>query len=78
MQDVANVVATAPPEDVGLWVRDIKRMAARAALLVADDLGGSLDALGEPLGPDNIASDLARFWVSDPAMRFRRAAAQRL
>ena len=42
-------------------------------LLVSDDLVATLEALGEPLGPDNYASDLARFWVSDPAMRFRRA-----
>ena len=34
-------------------------------------------AIGEELGPDNYATDLARFWISDPAFRFRRALAQR-
>ena len=44
--------------------------------MISDDLIATLEALGETLGPDNYASDLARFWVSDPAIRFRRAVAQ--
>ncbi len=68
--------AASPPADYPSWGREIRRLAARAALLVSDDLVATLEALGEPLGPDNYASDLARFWVSDPAMRFRRAVLQ--
>lgn len=77
IQDAATSFA-AQPTDVRAWARDVHRMAARAALLVSDDLLAALAALGEPLGPDNTATDLARFWVSDPATRFRRAVAQQI
>ncbi len=77
IQDAAGAFA-AQPVDALAWVKNVKRMAARAALLVCDDLLSAIEALREPLGPDNTASDLARFWVSDPAMRFRRAVAQQI
>ncbi len=76
IQEASALFAEAPPRHYPAWAREIRRLAARAALLVADDLLATLEALGEPLGPDNYASDLARFWVSDPAIRFRRAVAQ--
>lgn len=76
IQEASVAFAEAPPRHYPAWAREIRRMAARAALLIADDLVATLEALGESLGPDNYASDLARFWVSDPAIRFRRAVAQ--
>jgi hypothetical protein len=76
IQEAAAALAAAPPASFAAWAREIRRLAARAALLVSDDLLSTLEALGEPLGPDNYASDLARFWVGDRAMRFRRAITQ--
>jgi tetratricopeptide (TPR) repeat protein len=78
IQEAAAQLIASPPAELRGWIRSVRRTAARAALLVCDDLVGALDALREPLGPDNTASDLARFWVSDPAMRFRRAVAQQI
>src|SRR5690606_12620260 len=66
---VTPFVAQAP--NVSRWIHAVHRMALRAALLVCDDLLAALEALGEPLGTSQSASDLAIFWVSDPAMRFR-------
>ena len=78
IHDAATAFTISPTQDIPGWARDIREMAARAAILVTDDLEAALEALGEELGPDNLASHLARFWVSDPAMRFRRAVAQQL
>jgi hypothetical protein len=78
VHDAATAFAIASSHDVAGWARDLRRMAARAAVLVSDDLAAAVEALGEELGPDNLASDITRFWVSDPAMRFRRAVAQQL
>jgi hypothetical protein len=77
IQDAATTFAAQSP-NVAQWIRSLHRMAARAALLVADDLLAATDALGEPLGGGNTATDLALFWASDPATRFRRAVAQQL
>lgn len=77
IQEAAAAFAAQSP-DVERWIRHMHRMAARAALLVSDDLLAAVEALGEPLGPPNTATDLALFWISDPAMRFRRAVAQQL
>ncbi|MEC7521521.1 MAG: tetratricopeptide repeat protein [Myxococcota bacterium] len=77
LQDAALAYAAQPTPDIFMWSREIRRLATRAALLVADDLVAVLGTIGEELGPDNYATDLARFWVSDPAFRFRRALAQR-
>ena len=76
IQEAASAFVAQPPADYPAWAREIRRLAARAALLISDDLIATLEALGETLGPDNYASDLARFWVSDPAIRFRRAVTQ--
>ncbi|RZO54681.1 MAG: tetratricopeptide repeat protein, partial [Sandaracinaceae bacterium] len=78
IQDAATSFAADPTPDLRGWATNARRMAARAALLVCDDLLAAIEALGEELGPDNTASDLARFWVSDPAFRFRRAVASRI
>ncbi|MEQ8457523.1 MAG: tetratricopeptide repeat protein [Sandaracinaceae bacterium] len=78
IQDAATSFAADPTPDLRGWATNARRMAARAALLVCDDLLAAIEALGEDLGPDNTASDLARFWVSDPAFRFRRAVASRI
>ncbi|MBX3269200.1 MAG: hypothetical protein KF729_03005 [Sandaracinaceae bacterium] len=78
VQEAAASFATAPTRDVARWVRDVRRMAARAALLVADDLLAAYEALGADVGSDDLVADLARFWVSDPAIRFRRRVAQQL
>jgi tetratricopeptide (TPR) repeat protein len=77
IQEAATTFAASSP-DVQAWTTSVRRLAARAAVLVCDDLLSAIEALREPLGPDNTASDLARFWVSDPAMRFRRAVAQQI
>jgi hypothetical protein len=77
IQDAATTFAGSTP-NVSAWYASVHRMAARAALLVCDDFLAAVESLHEPLGPDNRASDLARFWVSDPAMRFRRAVAQQI
>lgn len=76
IQEAASAFVASPPADYPAWAREVRRLAARAALLISDDLIATLEALGETLGPDNYASDLARFWVSDPAIRFRRAVMQ--
>lgn len=78
VQDAATTFAAAPTRDVAGWVRDVRRMAARAALLVGDDLLAAYEALGSDVGSDDLIADLARFWVSDPAMRFRRRVAQQI
>lgn len=77
IQEAAMAFVAQPP-NVAQWIQQMHQMATRAALLVADDLGAAVEALGESLGPPNTATDLALFWISDPAMRFRRAVAQQL
>ena len=78
IQEAATLYASDRAQDFSPWAREIRRLAARAALLISDDLISVLGALGEDLGPDNYSSDLVRFWVSDPALRFRRVVAQQL
>ncbi|MFK7992354.1 MAG: hypothetical protein AB8I08_40410, partial [Sandaracinaceae bacterium] len=73
LQGAVSAFSVAPPQSYATWAKEVRRLATRAALLIADDLGSTLKAVGEEVGPDNYASDLVRFWVSDPAMRFRRA-----
>lgn len=78
IQDAATTFAATPTADLAAWANRVRAMARRAALLVCDDLGAALEALGGRLGQDARADDLARFWVHDAAMRFRRAVAQQL
>ncbi|MGF1465260.1 MAG: tetratricopeptide repeat protein [Sandaracinaceae bacterium] len=76
LADAAGTFSAQPTDDLEGWVASVQRLARRAALLVADDLAAALGLLDEPLGPDNAATDLLRFWVSDAALRFRQAVAQ--
>ena len=78
VMDAATTFAAAPTRDMARWVRDVRRMGARAGLLVCDDLLAAFEALGSDVGGDDLVADLARFWVSDPAMRFRRRVAQQI
>jgi tetratricopeptide (TPR) repeat protein len=77
VEEAATRYASSPPADPLAWTRDIELTAYRAALLVTDDLGPSLEILervrGDKIGPPNFATDLVRFWVSHTAVRFRRA-----
>lgn len=73
IQEAAAAFASGQAKDYLAWARESRLLAARLGLLVADDLLGALDASEEELGPENYATDLARFWVSDAARRFRRA-----
>ncbi|HJL18801.1 MAG TPA: tetratricopeptide repeat protein, partial [Sandaracinaceae bacterium LLY-WYZ-13_1] len=78
IQDAATTFAATPTADIAAWVADLRTLAARAALLVCDDLLSALEAVDCTLGEDPVADDLACFWVDDAAMRFRRAVAQQL
>lgn len=78
IQDAATEFSMTPTRDIQGWILSVRAMAARAALLVCDDLLSAFEALGDTNGPDDLAGDLARFWVSDPAMRFRRRVAQQV
>lgn len=73
IQEAAASFASGQAKDYVAWARESRLLAARLGLLVADDLLGALEASEEEIGPENYATDLARFWVSDPARRFRRA-----
>ena len=78
LQETGARYAASAPKDPGAWARAMHLTCARAALLVCDDLAAALAIVqrttGDTLGGDNLASHLARFWVSDPARRFRRVA----
>jgi hypothetical protein len=81
LHETAVRYAGSAPSDPSAWARAMHLTCARAALLVCDDLASALSVLqrttGQTLGGDNLASHLARFWVSDPARRFRRVARRR-
>jgi len=77
-QEAASHFAANPPADVVAWAHAIKQTAARAAMLLSDDVSGSVDITRRVRGlsPDELdpaSTDLVRFWVSDTAARFRRA-----
>lgn len=78
IHEAAVAFVERPPADLEGYLRSVRTLALRAALLVSDDLLAALRALDEPIGPDNASTDLLRFWVSDPATRYRRAASQQL
>ena len=74
--------AAAPLADAKSWQRAIARTLNRAAALLADDLAAAVTGLavvsdapngvtsnGPPAPAD--AGDLLRFWMSEPAQRFR-------
>jgi tetratricopeptide (TPR) repeat protein len=71
------LLARSPAQDLGTFVQWAHQTARRVALVVADDLLGSLDALRRtdeigdgPASP--IVADLLKVWVSKPAMDLRR------
>jgi hypothetical protein len=78
----AGQYAAAPPADVSAWQRAIVQTLNRAAALLADDLAAAISGLTlatdapTAAGPPSRATvdhsgDLLRFWMSEPAQRFR-------
>ncbi len=78
----ATELAANPPADLGRWQASINHTSIRAALLVSDDLGATLEALHHVVeipdskGPDLIqtsplARELVRFWISNRASSVR-------
>ncbi|MBW2460160.1 MAG: hypothetical protein JRH11_00850, partial [Deltaproteobacteria bacterium] len=80
VEEAASRYASTTAPDVPRWVADVELTAARAALLVCDDIAGAAQVLGrtrgEKPGGDNTVTHLLRFWASDTSMRFRRALRQ--
>ena len=84
VEEAARAYVAAPRLDPVEWLRRARLTAARAALIVADDLPGSIGLLrqteGDLAGVTGVAlgqamrgvHDLMRFWVSDPALNLRR------
>ncbi len=84
VEDVARAYAQAGPVDAHDFSRRVRLTAARAALIVADDVVTTLQLLrrteGDQAGLDGARAevgmrtirDLLRVWVSDPAMGLRR------
>lgn len=83
IEEAARTYAAAPRVDLNDVCRKVQRTAARAALLVADDLPSSiallsrLDIVVETDGASRSGSadrvhDLMRFWISKPAVNLRR------
>jgi hypothetical protein len=84
VEDAARAYAAAPRLDVAEWVFRVRLTASRAALVVGDDLPGSITLLrqsegdlagltGAPLAQGmRGVHDLLRFWVSDAAIALRR------
>jgi hypothetical protein len=85
MELAAQDFATKPPADLALWQASIKQTMFRTALLVADDLAASLEAMrlltelpdarGSALVQRSDAvRDLMRFWISNRAASVRQHA----
>jgi tetratricopeptide (TPR) repeat protein len=85
MEAAAAEFVARPTADLARWRWAIKQTAARAALLVADDLASTIDAfryvadVSGRTGVDLILGshsvrDLVQFWVSDHAATVRRRA----
>jgi hypothetical protein len=84
VEEAARAYAAAPRLDVAEWAFRVRLTAARAALIVGDDLPGSITLLrqseGDLAGLTGAAlaqgmrsvQDLLRFWVSDAALALRR------
>ena len=84
VEDAARNYAAAPRLDAGEWVFRVRLTAARAALIVADDLPGSITLVRQSEGDlagltggalaqgMRAVHDLLRFWVSDAALALRR------
>ena len=84
MEEVAQVYLGMPRPDFAEWVGKVKLTAARAGVIVADDLVGSVEVVrrleADLAGVQGVAlaqgirsiHDLMRFWVSDQAFALRR------
>lgn len=84
VDEVALLYSGEPIGDAVEWVRRVRLTAARAAVVLADDLPGSIDMLrrteGDLAGLEgrelaqgmHTIKDLLRFWVSEPAFALRR------
>jgi hypothetical protein len=84
-ESAAAAYAAAPLTNAGGWQRQAAQTLNRAATLLADDVSAAVAALpsltdagtspppkSQPLAEE--AADLLRFWMSEPATRFRRRA----
>ncbi len=81
VEEAAGHYANAPAIDVARWADAIRQSSARAAMLVADDVVAcvSVERRIHQNGNDDHESRISallRFWVSDTAVRFRRAVNQ--
>jgi tetratricopeptide (TPR) repeat protein len=85
MELAAQDFATKPPADLALWQASVKQTMFRTALLVADDLAASFEAMrlltelpdarGSALVQRSDAvRDLMRFWISNRAASVRQHA----
>jgi len=84
VEDAARAYVAGPRLEIAEWVHRVRLTAARAALIVGDDLPGSITLLrqsdGDLAGLTGAAlaqgmrsvHDLLRFWVSDAALALRR------
>jgi hypothetical protein len=63
--------------DFERWTKNIQTTVSRIALLVSDDLVAGVKMVErtshESQKDTGSAADLVRFWVSDPAIRFRES-----
>lgn len=75
VEQKAEGFSTATSPDFERWIKGVQMTVSRVALLVSDDLVASVKMIertsGETLKHNASAADLVRFWVSDPAIRFR-------
>jgi cellulose synthase operon protein C len=84
MEEVAQIYLGMPRPDFADWVGKVKLTAARAGVIVADDLVGSVEVVrrleADLAGLQGVAlsqgirtiHDLMRFWISDAAFSLRR------
>jgi hypothetical protein len=84
IEDVAGSYARMPRRNFAEWVARVRLTSARAAVVLSDDLTGSIELLrrleGDLAGLQGAAlalgmtqiHDLLRFWVSDNAFALRR------
>jgi tetratricopeptide (TPR) repeat protein len=84
LEEVAPAFMSAPRPDPDQWVFEHRKVAARAAALLADDLPASIALIrrmegdlaglrGTPLAQGiALTHDVLRFWVSDAAFALRR------
>ncbi len=84
LEDRAPALVSSVARGFGEWMHQALVTAARAAMVVTDDLPGSVELVrrlegdlsgrsaAESAAGMRIAEDLLRFWVSEPAFRLRR------